>query len=529
MRKFSTSSMLIAGLFAAQVAACSNTGGSVPAAPVAQTSPPPPKAMKFYGPDSAAAVRDEPRAMRPVRHDGVSRNVAAAPVDAVNRLPPDFFMALNGAYYFYVREGGTTFNSIRARIESGEYTKRGVRFITIYCPYKASEQYRGVPAVDFFATNANTGSVADFKAMTTAAHAAGMAVTIYVSVLFVDHANGLWQQAQRDHAAGVDSDAENTFLWEGDPGFDEMPPSGGHDYSETAGAAYATSWTFPAINIGHPAGRAYVERILRFWIDQGVDGFEYDAPNMFWGGQALAAQRALLVEYPNRYAQRTLYLIPEGTTAEFFNQETNDTVGYTHQLLAQDSDDRSFATDILKGADGFDSLEAHLVEYLDARRKAGRGAKAVSTYAMNLSGQERAWEAALLAGAGAHFEIDVQQVYSKLPAEAQRRYDEVFAALARSPAEAPGATRIRLPTQNEDHYAVLRVSADGQRRAINVYNRSRSPAKVRVSVSGHGIPDGRKMRDLVSGKAADGPSKATLTVSVPGTGYRFLEALVPAQ
>jgi hypothetical protein len=219
-----------------------------------------------------------------------------------------FFMKQTGGYFHYVRENDTTFASVQSQIEAGYYSSRGVRNLIFYCPYLASGDFRGVPAVDFFDTNPNTGTVEDFRKMAASAHAHGMAVMAYMGLLFVDEQNAIWVKAQKDFKAGTKSPEANTFRFAADDSGQE-PNYGGWEYSDAAGAYYATSWGRPAIDLGKPAGRDYVKSVLKFWIELGVDGFEYDAIEGFWG-QMGTIMSDVLVTYPNSTGQK--YLIREG-------------------------------------------------------------------------------------------------------------------------------------------------------------------------------------------------------------------------
>src|SRR6188768_4506622 len=69
-----------------------------------------------------------------------------------------FFMKQTGGFFHYVRESNTKFSGIKTKIESGYYSARGVRNLIFYCPFSATDEFRGVPAVDHFATNKNTGT-----------------------------------------------------------------------------------------------------------------------------------------------------------------------------------------------------------------------------------------------------------------------------------------------------------------------------------------------------------------------------------
>ena len=201
-----------------------------------------------------------------------------------------------GSYYHYVRESSTKFTSIQSKIDSGYYSSRGVRNLTIYCPYKATEEWRGVPAIDHFSTNSNTGTVDDFRAMVTSAHSHGMGIVIYVGLQFVDFDNAIWVKAQADRKAGVKSAEANTFRWASN-GNGAAPSFGTWEYSDVAQSYYALSWDHPAIDLAQADGQAYIKSVLKFWMDLGVDGFEYDSPESFWG-QTDAILTNLLVTYP---------------------------------------------------------------------------------------------------------------------------------------------------------------------------------------------------------------------------------------
>ena len=430
-----------------------------------------------------------------------------------------FFMRQTGGMFHYPRESNTTFASVKTRIEMGYYSSRGIRNLIFYCPYKATEEFRGVPAVDHFATNPNTGTVADFGAMATAAHAHGMAVVAYMGLLFFDPTAPIWVKAQKDHKAGTASKEAKMFLW-ADEAEGETADYGGWEYSDAAGSFFATSWERPAIYLGSAEGREYVKSVLKFWMDLGVDGFEYDSVESFWGAD-YEILKEVLSTYPNSHSTGQKYLIREGPMGGYDNAEESDVIGLTHVLLSGDSDDRSVATDVMNGEMTVDDLEAHFVTFLDARRAKGQGAKAVSNYS-DMPAADRALEAAVLAGSGAVMEIDNDMNYKLLEAATQQAYDTVFVALARSTAEAPGASRKRVPTgTNKSTYGIVRVSTDGSARALNLYNFSKQPAMLKVNLGGTGIEVGEVPTDLVTNKAAAAVT-ADYSVSLPALGYALL-------
>jgi hypothetical protein len=447
--------------------------------------------------------------------------LSLACIDAgAQELP--FFQRVNGAFYHYVAESQTRYEDLREKIESGYYESRGIQYLVIYCPYQSSGDWRGVPAINFFSTNATNGTIEDFAAMTAAAHERGMGIVAYMGLLFVDRENEIWQKAQEDKANGLSSTEAGIFRWADEWSDEGLPSQGGWEFSDEADSYYATSWGYPALDIEGESGRAYIKSILEFWIDQGVDGFEYDAPQSFWG-QSTERLTTLLADEPRDHYGSPLYLIVEGGWASYENEEENDTIGMTHILLNGDNDQGSFATAVIDGDLSVDELEQHFAAYVDPRRLAGRGVKSVSTY-RELPAEERALEAAVLAGNGSLMEIDYEEVYSQLDAGSAAAYDSVFRALSRSPAEAPVADRERLSTGDDpNHYAVLRTSRGGDVSALNVYNFGEAATTVVVDLSGSDIEPGSTPTDLVSNAAAPPVTSESYSVDLPAHGFAFLQ------
>ena len=107
--------------------------------------------------------------------------------------------------------------------------------------------------------------------------------------------------------------------------------------------------------------------------------------------------------------------------------------------------------------------------------------------------EQRALDAAVQAGMGAQYSIDVEEIYTRLTLEERAAYDDVFRALKRSPALAPGASRVRRPAaicdggSADQVYAIERTSIDGGRTALNIYNFTNTPRCVTVDLSDSAI------------------------------------------
>jgi alpha-glucosidase len=140
----------------------------------------------------------------------------------------------------------------------------------------------GYDVADFTGIDPLFGSLADFDALVAAAHGRGIRVILdYVP----NHSSDRhpWFLEARSSRRSAKRD---WYIWR-DPGADGGPPN--NWLSEFGGP----SWTFdpgtgqyylhsylkeqPDLNWRHPALKAAMEDVLRFWLDRGVDGFRLDA------------------------------------------------------------------------------------------------------------------------------------------------------------------------------------------------------------------------------------------------------------
>ena len=118
------------------------------------------------------------------------------------------------------------------------------------------------------------------------------------------------------------------------------------------------------------------------------------------------------------------------------------------------------------------------------------GVNAWSLYVFDMTPEQRALDAAVQAGMGALYSIDVEEIYARLTVEEQTAYDDVFRALKRSPALAPDASRVQRPAaicgggSADQVYAIERTSTDGDRTVLNVYNFTNQPQCITVDLSG---------------------------------------------
>lgn len=441
--------------------------------------------------------------------------------------------------------GATTFASVTEQIEAGYFSDRGITNLMMYGPYASTGQWRGLPATgDLMDFDPANGTLDDWRDMVSAANDRGITVTMYIALLYLHATSPIFVQAEKDRAAGVDSWQSRLFLWdEREPNGKtspaqpplasriERPMEGDWAFSEVAQRWYATSWGHPALGYASRATMDFAHEVLRFWMDNGVQGFELDAPQTMWGfneggvGGEGELRHAELVGYPQQYRPEWQVRVTAEGMGTFDAQGAMDRIGYTDIMLNADSDDYSFALGAAADPPDLtlDELEAHYVSFLDHRRLLGRTSSAPATQS-DQPGALRAFNLAVQGGAGTLISIDQQMLIDALPAADVQSLFDVTSALAASPAEAPGALRERLPASPAaSGYALLRTSVDGSATALNLFNFAATPAEITVDLAGTGVRLSQPTTDLRTGEPGPAIRDGALTVTLPGHGWLFLD------
>ncbi|MCW5952160.1 MAG: Ig-like domain-containing protein [Propionibacteriaceae bacterium] len=501
----------------------------------------------------------------------------------------------------------TRYSFITEQLNNGWYTDRGQSGMIVYGPYKAGGHWRGLTAIDHFNTDPEqNGTLEDFRELVAAAHAKGITVVTYIALIYLHHQNPLFLQAEQDVAPGgaywsspgvpdpsYDGPAD-LFLWDtraeggvyhlktsrcgqwdaerrafnGQPCNSTTdaytPPAGMASglpqaawwaWSETAQRWYGTSWRFPAINYFTDDGIEYAKSVVKFWLDQGVDGFEFDAPQSMWGAQANSnhfgvsqnrewVSTEIQVNTPRSYKpDKQLYLHAEGM-GTYSNMVANDRVGYTHVLINGDNDWDSFAIRVAPKIPGspeanenggtvtVDQLEAHWQAYFDSRRMNGRGVYAWSVYNWEQPHQLRALDAAVQAGMGAVYSIDYQEYWTPnttqvepggLDEGGEELYFDVFRTMKKSKALVPAATRERVPTNADNRgYAILRRSPDRSETVLALYNFDSWAKGLKVNFANTGVAVPQVPTDLATGQPGSAIEGEQQTFWLPAFGYKFL-------
>ena len=139
-------------------------------------------------------------------------------------------------------------------------------------PIHPSTSYHGYDVTDYYGIDPDYGTLDDFDVLVAEAHARGIRVILD----FVPNHTALqhpWFLA----ALRGDPEARDRYVWRDRPS--DWVGLGGPAWHEFGGAWYlGLFWSgMPDLNHENPEVREEMKRIMRFWLERGVDGFRVDA------------------------------------------------------------------------------------------------------------------------------------------------------------------------------------------------------------------------------------------------------------
>ncbi len=484
--------------------------------------------LRFGGVDSAttqAAWLARMGAVERSPHSQQRRAETLAAIRAPARpgLPDDWQRRSNAAQWYFPEVSHQTFRDLIGELDAAK--ARGVGAILIYPPYQGDPGgwLGGVP-IDLKHPDPKLGTMDDFKALVSAAHERGLAVTTYMGPQNVTRDSALFRQAVEDKAAGRDTVATRIFRWsstkpKGDLGNPELRWA----YSKEAKSWYATSWDRPAIDYARQEGVDYVADSMKPWLEAGIDGITFDAPYVQLGATA-ETKKYLMGDLPHAYGAK--FIFPEGTGPDALKDEYGK-YGFNFGIFGQDDDNKTIVDQVREGTETASDLE-EVFELRDAAAAKGGGVSRIWVY--NKDVDKQLLTGAVLGGNGVQLDVmdwtgDGEDVnYRDWSADRKAKIDRLSATLASNPALAPGGERTQLSSgPDPHHYATLRTSLDGRKRALNVYNISDKPSWVTVDLTGSGLQLGQTPTDLYTGKEAPPITSNRYRVKLPANGFLLLD------
>lgn len=143
-------------------------------------------------------------------------------------------------------------------------------------PIFESPSYHGYDVTDYEKIQPAYGTEQDFAKLIAAAHQRGMKVILDLPINHTSTANAWWKESD----ASTTSAKRDWYVWKNDDPHWTTPWGNGNPtwHAGKHGFYYGVFWGgMPDLNLRTPAVRAEIERIAKFWLDRGVDGFRLDA------------------------------------------------------------------------------------------------------------------------------------------------------------------------------------------------------------------------------------------------------------
>jgi hypothetical protein len=425
-----------------------------------------------------------------------------------------------------------------------ELRAAGIHAIEIFAPAEGGNSYSGLDTINRYRLDPKAGTMADFRRLVQLTHEKGMRVITfdnlgYSSVEAVD-----FLKACDDIRAGRQSREVNFYIWSDAP---DAPPPGSAgkldryffvrpdhgprynpvkgefwQYSERAGKYYWTKWggvdlsgrrvRLPQYNWSSPDFQREAERIIRFWMDTGIDGMIIDAVNWYVGCDWRLSRRHMtdvIASYGRMFSQ------PEG--AGGFHEDPVPWITEGGWTCVQDyglgiwweKDNNT----IQKAIDTGDPrpIERALRDYHDRVVESGG---TLYYYPPRFEdGRKTDLALALVAAAGDMVVLGE----GRSPAFPNAEQSRVLKFKQKYPAMHQLSRRRALPTSADGkHYAFLRTAREGGERILAVMNFQAEPQTLEVDLSG---VDFATMTDVDSGAAIE--RQSPWRVELPAYGYRF--------
>ena len=442
-----------------------------------------------------------------------------------------------------------------------ELYAQGFRAVEVYASPHGGHSFEGLDTKDCYRIDPEVGTMDDFRRMVRTVHNKGMAIISIDNLGYCSVNAPEFMKACDDIRTGRESEESRRFLWsdrkdapppaQGDAYFMTRPthlpgaePGTFYDsmkgefwqYSERAGCYYWTKWAgvddegnearLPQYNWGDEQFQKEVERIVRFWMDTGIDGMMIDAVNWYvnytWelGHKCLTG---VIASYGNTYIQ------PEG--AGGFHEDPvpwiteggyNSVHAYELGIWWEKGSD--IIVEAIESGDPR-PVEKALRNYHDRIVAAGgvvykplRGMFKFLGEARNDEGlvdhpEERNFSAALCALTGHMIS------YGETAPDNEEKW--LLEIKRIHPALHNLSTRRQIPTNADDkYYAFLHSAIDNTERILAVFNFQSSGQNVVVDMSGIATSE---LIELRNGTAY--PRTISLDVKLPAYGYRLFQVM----
>ncbi len=418
----------------------------------------------------------------------------------------------------------------KASKELDRIKAEGFRAIEIFAPAQGLYAYSGLDTTNHYQIDPEVGTMDDFRQFIRIAHSKSLAVIAFVNIGYFSLEAPDWIEACKN----PQSEKAKWFIWSDSPDA-PIPPehpyfnwprepeslekTWGWQYSDLAGRYFWAKWQakkpdgsfigLPQNDWGSDEWPKEAERIVRFWMDTGLDGLTIDAPIYYIGMTWEKNNRHIanvIASYGNTFRQ------PEGSQQVGWITEGNYNCMIDYGI-AEWTDDGEDAIDVgIKSGDPR-SIEDVLRRYRDVR--VAHGGVLYKTVRSYRDVRHRHLYRATLAATG---EI---LVYTRRAGSPDANETWILKTKDKHPALQQLASRRKLNTNADDkYYAFLCTAADKSERILVVLNFQDSRETVKIDLSGVNTT---KLVELKSGQTVE--HQDTFKVKLPAYGYRFYQVL----
>ncbi|GGK52767.1 alpha-amylase family protein [Haloarcula sebkhae] len=178
---------------------------------------------------------------------------------------------------------GDGWGDFQGLIEKLDYIEDlGVTCLWLRPFYPSPLRDNGYDVADYYSVHDRMGTPADFRELTDRAHDRGIRVLTDLVFNHTSTDHGWFQRARED----PDSKYHDYYLWTShvDDAYQTSNifpdrEDGVWSYDEVADKHYFHQFYHhqPDLNVSNPAVRDEIHDVMRFWLDQGADGFRIDA------------------------------------------------------------------------------------------------------------------------------------------------------------------------------------------------------------------------------------------------------------
>ena len=418
----------------------------------------------------------------------------------------------------------------KASKELDRIKAEGFQAIEIFAPAQGLYAYSGLDTTNHYRIDPEIGTMDDFRQFIRIAHSKGLAVIAFVNIGYFSLEAPDWIEACKN----PQSEKAKWFIWADSPDA-PIPPehpyfnwprepessekTWGWQYSDLAGRYFWAKWQakkpdrsfvgLPQNDWGSDEWPKEAERIVRFWMDTGLDGLTIDAPIYYIGMTWEKNNRHItnvIASYGNTFRQ------PEGSQQVGWITEGNYNCMIDYGI-AEWTDDGEDAIDVgIKSGDPR-PIEDVLRRYRDVR--VAHGSVLYKTVRSYRDVRHRHLYRATLAATG---EI---LVYTRRAGSPDTEETWILNTKAQHPAMQQLASRRKLNTNADDkYYAFLCTAVDKSERILVVLNFQDSGETVEVDLSGVNTT---KLVELKSGQLIK--HQEVFKIELPAFGYKFFKIL----